>query len=95
MQGTRELLTPIVATATATAVAILPILFFGTVAGLEIVRPMVLVMLGGVVVSTITALFVLPALYVRFGFEPEPDLSAEQLGDLTDVVAVPRSEVTP
>ena len=95
MQGTRELLTPIVATATATAVAILPILFFGSVAGLEIVRPMVLVMLGGVVVSTIIALFVLPALYLRFGFEPEPDLSAEQLGDLTDVVAVPRSEVAP
>ena len=43
---------------------------------------MVLVMLGGVVVSTIVALFVLPALYLRFGFEPEPDLSAEQLKDL-------------
>jgi hypothetical protein len=56
---------------------------------------MALVMLGGLVTSTIVALVLLPALYVRFGFESEPDLSAEQLGDLTEVGAVSGSEVRP
>ncbi|HEX6433817.1 MAG TPA: efflux RND transporter permease subunit [Gemmatimonadales bacterium] len=95
IQGTKELLTPILATAAATAAALVPILFFGNVAGLEIVGPMALVMLGGLVTSTIVALVLLPALYVRFGFESEPDLSAEQLGDLTEVGAVSASEVRP
>lgn len=92
IQGTRELLMPILITASATAVALVPLLFFGNVAGLEIVRPMALVMLGGLVTSTILALMVLPALYLRFGFESEPDLSAEQLGDLTEVDALRGSE---
>lgn len=94
IQGTRDLLMPIVMTAIATAAVLVPLLFFGNVAGLEIVRPMAVVILGGLVTSTILALVVLPALYLRFGFVSEPDLSAEQLGDLTEVDAFRGSEAT-
>jgi Cu/Ag efflux pump CusA len=66
-RGTRERLAPILMTAATTAVALLPVVFLGDIAGLEIVRPMALVILGGLVTSTWLTLVVLPALYLRFG----------------------------
>ncbi|MGH8927644.1 MAG: efflux RND transporter permease subunit, partial [Acidimicrobiia bacterium] len=39
IQGTREMLMPILVTAVATAVGLIPLLLFGNVAGLELVRP--------------------------------------------------------
>jgi hypothetical protein len=46
---------------------VLPFLFLGSPAGLEVVHPMALVILGGLVTSTLLSLFVVPALYLRFG----------------------------
>ena len=66
-RGTRERVGPIVMTAVTTAVALVPVVFLGDIAGLEIVRPMALVILGGLVTSTWLSLIVLPALYLRFG----------------------------
>jgi Cu/Ag efflux pump CusA len=66
-RGTRERVAPIVMTAVTTAVALLPFAVLGNIAGLEIVRPMVFVILGGLVTSTWLALAVLPALYLRLG----------------------------
>src|SRR3989475_4832425 len=66
-RGTRERLAPILMTAATTPGALLPVVFLGDIAGLEIVRPMALVILGGLVTSTWLTLVVLPALYLRFG----------------------------
>ena len=66
-RGTRERVAPIVMTTVTTVVALLPFAVLGNIAGLEIVRPMVFVILGGLVTSTWLALAVLPALYLRFG----------------------------
>ena len=44
----------------------LPFVLRGTRAGLEVVHPMAVVVLGGLVTSTLLGLFVLPALYLRF-----------------------------
>lgn len=74
LRGTRERLVPILLSAAATAAVILPVLLLGDRAGLEIVNPMAVVMLGGLVTSTLVCLFVLPALYLRFGSYREPDL---------------------
>ena len=52
-------------TAVTTAVALVPLVLLGDIAGLEIVRPMALVILGGLVTSTWLALVVIPALYLR------------------------------
>jgi len=38
------------------------------------VRPIAIVILGGLVTSTFFNLFVMPALYLRFGASREPDL---------------------
>lgn len=74
VRATREKLPPILGSAVALGVALLPFVVFGTRAGLELLQPMALVMLGGVVTTTVTTLYVLPALYLRFKAAPEPEL---------------------
>ena len=59
--------TPILMTALATAVALLPLVLAGDSAGMEMLRPMAVVMLGGLLAATLLNLFILPALYLRFG----------------------------
>jgi CzcA family heavy metal efflux pump len=71
LRGTRERLRPILTTAAATAVALLPLVYFGGIPGLEIEHPMAVVMLGGLVTATLVNLFVVPALYLVFGSSPE------------------------
>jgi CzcA family heavy metal efflux pump len=79
LRGAGERVAPIVITALTTALALLPFALFGDSPGLEIVRPMVTVVLGGLVISTLLNLSVVPILYLRFGSSPEPvmELSAE------------------
>jgi len=65
LRGTRERVAPILMTAVTTALALVPLVLLGDIAGLEIVRPMALVILGGLLTSTWLALVVIPALYLR------------------------------
>ncbi|RKE12598.1 CzcA family heavy metal efflux pump [Catellatospora citrea] len=62
-QGAGERFAPIVTTAVAVAAALVPLLLFGNVAGLEILRPLAVVALGGLVTATLLSLYLLPALY--------------------------------
>jgi CzcA family heavy metal efflux pump len=66
LRGARERLSPILMTALATALALVPLVIAGTVPGHEIEHPMALVILGGLVTSTLVNLFVVPSLYLRF-----------------------------
>jgi Cu/Ag efflux pump CusA len=67
LRGARERLRPILMTTGATAFAILPLVIYGNQPGQEIEYPMAIVILGGLVTSTLLNLFVVPALYLRFG----------------------------
>lgn len=67
MRGALERLTPILMTALATGLALVPIAMGGDRAGQEIEHPLAVVILGGLVTSTVLNLFLLPALYLRFG----------------------------
>jgi Cu/Ag efflux pump CusA len=67
LRGTRERLAPILTAMSATALALLPVLLLGDVPGLEIVRPMAIVVLGGVVSAALLDLCLLPALYLKLG----------------------------
>ncbi|WP_089729815.1 efflux RND transporter permease subunit [Candidatus Thiosymbion oneisti] len=67
MRGARERLAPILMTALTTGLALLPLVIAGDIAGHEIEYPMAVVILGGLVTSTLLNLFVIPALYLRFG----------------------------
>jgi Cu/Ag efflux pump CusA len=46
-----------------------PLAVAGSIAGHEIEHPMAIVILGGLITSTLLNLFVLPSLYLRFGDE--------------------------
>ncbi|HEX6306473.1 MAG TPA: efflux RND transporter permease subunit [Anaerolineales bacterium] len=73
-RGVQERLAPILMTTLATGLALLPFVLFGSTPGHEIVRPMALAILGGLVTSTLFNLFIVPTLYLRFGASREPDL---------------------
>ncbi len=67
LRGARERLAPILMTATTTALALVPLAVAGQIPGNEIEHPMALVILGGLITSTLLNLFVVPSLYLRFG----------------------------
>ena len=72
-RGARERLSPVLTSASAIAVGMLPFVIAGAEPGLEIINPMATVILGGLVTSTLVSLFVLPVLYLRFGAGPRPE----------------------
>ncbi len=76
-RGTRERFAPIATTAIVTALAFVPLALSGGVAGFEILQPMAVVVLGGLVTSTLVSLVLVPSLYLHFGGGAEPDILAE------------------
>jgi CzcA family heavy metal efflux pump len=66
LRGAQERITPILMTASATGLAILPLVLSGNIPGHEIEHPMAVVILGGLVTSTAINLFLVPVLYLRF-----------------------------
>ena len=67
IQGAKERLAPILMTALTTALALLAIVIGGNRPGQEIEHPMALVILGGLISSTILNLLVMPVIYWKFG----------------------------
>lgn len=67
LRGAEERLAPIAMTALVTALALLPLVIWGNQPGHEIEHPMVIVILGGLASSTVLNLFLMPALYLRYG----------------------------
>jgi CzcA family heavy metal efflux pump len=65
LRGASERLSPILMTSLCTAVALLPLVVTGNIPGHEIEHPMAVMILGGLVTSTLLSLFVLPVLYLR------------------------------
>jgi Cu/Ag efflux pump CusA len=85
VQGTRDRVVPVLLTAAVLAAAVLPFAILGNSAGVEILHPFAVVVLGGLVSSTVVSLFVLPASYLRLApaIVPEivPDEPAEPAAD--------------
>ena len=74
-QGTEERSASILTSSIATAMAFVPFVFFGNIAGLEIAYPMAIVVLGGVVTTTLVSLVGVPAMCVVCGNSvEEPDM---------------------
>jgi Cu/Ag efflux pump CusA len=67
LRGARERLSPILMTALATGLAVVPLVIAGQIPGHEIEHPLAMVILGGLFTSTLLNLFVVPSLYLRFG----------------------------
>jgi CzcA family heavy metal efflux pump len=67
LRAAKERLAPILMTALATGLALVPLVASGEIPGAEIEYPMAIVILGGLVTATLLNLFIIPALYLRFG----------------------------
>ena len=77
-RGSEERLAPILMTALTTGLALIPLVAAGHKAGNEIQSPMGLVILGGLLSSTLLNLVLIPVLFARWGGErPGRDPSGE------------------
>jgi CzcA family heavy metal efflux pump len=84
VQGSMERLSPILMTALVTGVGLIPLALGAGDPGREIQQPMAVVILGGIVTSTLLNMIVIPALYLKYGraevrktssdYPPEGDL---------------------
>src|SRR5262249_47287649 len=66
LQGAYERLAPTLMTALASGLALAPALLLGDIPGLEIMRPMAAVFLGGLVTTVFMSLIVSPILYLSY-----------------------------
>jgi len=76
-RAVRERFAPMVAAAVVTAAAFLPVALLGNIAGQEVVFPMAVVVLGGLVTATILNLIITPSLFLRLGEGSAPEWEGE------------------
>ncbi|MDE1964472.1 MAG: efflux RND transporter permease subunit [Xanthomonadaceae bacterium] len=79
MRGARERLTPILMTALVTGLGLLPLALGNGEAGREVEGPMAVVILGGLITSTLLNLLVMPALSLRYLRMAAPPHDANQV----------------
>jgi Cu/Ag efflux pump CusA len=65
LRGAAERLSPILMTTLATGLALVPLIVMGEIPGHEIEHPMAVVIVGGLLTSTLVQLFIVPTLYLR------------------------------
>ena len=84
VRGAREQLVPMLTTALAMGGLLLPFAVLGARAGVEIIHPMSLVILGGLVSSILVNLFIVPSLFVHTGPTPEAEIVTESVEQATE-----------
>ncbi|MFQ5922708.1 MAG: efflux RND transporter permease subunit [Anaerolineales bacterium] len=67
IRGARERIAPIMMTALTAGLALVPLAIAGNIPGHEIEHPMAIVILGGLITSTLVNLFIVPVLYLVSG----------------------------
>ena len=85
VRGAGDRVVPILTTAAATGAVFLPALITGGDAGRELLYPLAIVVLSGLLTATLLTLFVVPILYLRFGsaLAPQPDETVEHVVEVT------------
>ena len=81
-RGSMERLAPILMTALAAGLALIPLALRGEEPGTEILTPMAIVILFGLLSSTVLNMLVVPALFVRFGLPSDVAGAANATGEL-------------
>jgi Cu/Ag efflux pump CusA len=72
-------------TALAAGLALIPLAISGEQPGREILTPMAIVMLGGLLSSTFLNMLVVPALFLRFGRPVAPEPAADVSSDVATI----------
>ena len=66
LRGAKERVVPVMMTVLTTGLVLVPLIAAGSIPGHEIEHPMAVVILGGLITSTLVNMFVVPSLYLRF-----------------------------
>ncbi|UCC31195.1 MAG: efflux RND transporter permease subunit, partial [Phycisphaerales bacterium] len=82
-RGAMERVAPILMTALAAGLALVPLALGGEQPGREILTPMAIVILCGLLSSTFLNMLVVPTLYLRFGRPVEADIAVDARADLS------------
>jgi Cu/Ag efflux pump CusA len=96
VSGARERFPQVLTSTVMTALVFLPLAVAGPIAGLELVQPMAVVILGGLVSATLFNLFMVPFLHGRFGSSSDADVSLvlEEEERVIDVTEPEHAELT-
>lgn len=94
LTGARERFAPVVMTGLATGLVFIAVLIIGGRPGYELLRPAAAVLLGGLLTSLLLTLFLLPVLYLRFGFSRAAEVSQAAVPQEPARGAVPGVVVT-
>jgi CzcA family heavy metal efflux pump len=87
MRAARERLVPVAMTATTAGLLSAAVLILGSRPGLELLHPIAVVFVGGLITTVALNVLVLPVLYVRFGVSRAAEReAAREPGDLTAVL---------
>ena len=81
-RGAMERLSPILMTAMAAGFALIPLAFGGDQPGREILTPMAIVILFGLLSSTFLNMIVVPSLFLRFGRPVEAERAVAATDEL-------------
>jgi Cu/Ag efflux pump CusA len=81
LRATRDRVGPVLLTSVAVVLLAIPILFFGPVAGFEVLYPWAVVTLGGLATSVALTLLVLPALYLKVAATARPPEHASEFAE--------------
>lgn len=88
-RGAAQRLVPVLTSTAAIAALVLPVVVLGGRPGLELLQPMALVVLGGLVTTGFATLFLLPALYLHLAPPAKRDASVDQERDDQTIVLEP------
>jgi HME family heavy-metal exporter len=87
IRGSLERLTPVLMTALAAGLALIPLLFGAGEAGREILHPVAVTIFGGLISSTLLDTFLTPVMFLKFGRKPLERLMAGREAALTPAEA--------
>jgi CzcA family heavy metal efflux pump len=89
VRGSLERLVPVTMTAAVAALALIPLVLAAGEPGKEILYPVAVVILGGLISSTILDMAVTPAVFFKFGRKSAEKYIAREQTDPLDAIAVP------
>ena len=87
IRGSLERLTPVLMTALAAGLALIPLLFGAGEPGREILHPVAVTIFGGLISSTLLDTLLTPVLFLKFGRKPLERIVGEREGALTPAEA--------